>query len=252
MKILDVKVDNVNRPEANAIILDLLKDKKQHLITTPNPEILLAAQKDQEFQNILNEACLALPDGFGLILASLLSGEILKERVCGSDFILDICAAAEKMKKSIFLLGAEEGIAAKAGAEINTKYPFLKISGTEKGIKLQVKSCKLKVDSAKNEELLARINLAKPDILFVAFGQVKQERWIAENLPNLPSVKIAMGVGGAFDFIAGIVPRAPIWMRQLGLEWLWRLIKEPRRFKRIFNAVVKFPLHVFISKIMVK
>jgi N-acetylglucosaminyldiphosphoundecaprenol N-acetyl-beta-D-mannosaminyltransferase len=245
MKILDVKVDNLSRELALAKVVEFLKDDQQHIITTPNPEIILEAQKDEEFKKILNQADLALPDGFGLLLVSKILGEPIKERVTGTDFMQDICALAEKMEKSVFLLGGQEGVASQAALELSRQYPLLKIVGAEMGINFSDYNSQFPI--AENNKLIKNINRLRPDIIFVAFGHKKQEKWIAENLKKIPSVKIAMGVGGAFDFIAKVVPRAPFWMRRLGLEWLFRFIKQPWRWRRIYRAVIEFPITVIMK-----
>lgn len=246
MQILGVKVDNITHEEALAKVLDFFQNG-QHIITTPNPEFILAAREDKEFKDILNRADLALPDGFGLILMSRLLGKPLREQICGSDFIWNICALAEKENKSIYLVGAQEGVAVKAANNLRGKYPQLKIVGAEIGLRLGVND---QSDALhENQQLITRINAVQPDIIFVAFGHGKQEKWIAGNLSKLPSVKIAMGIGGSLDFIADLIPRAPLWMRQLGIEWLWRLIQEPQRWCRIYRAVIKFPILVLKEKI---
>lgn len=249
MQILGVKVDNISHEEALAKVLDFFQNG-QHVITTPNPEFILAAQEDKEFKNILNRADLALPDGFGLILMSRLIGTPLKEQICGSDFIWNICALAEKENKTVYLLGAQEGVAIKAAENLREQYPQLKIVGAEMGLRLGINDQSDALHG--NQQLIARINAVQPDIIFVAFGHGKQEKWIAENLSKLPSVKIAMGVGGSLDFIANVVPRAPLWMRQIGCEWLWRLIQEPRRWHRIYRAIIKFPITVILEGIAKK
>ncbi|MDP3245104.1 MAG: WecB/TagA/CpsF family glycosyltransferase [bacterium] len=247
MQILDVKIDNLSRLEAVVAVEKFLTDGQQHLITTPNPEIILAARADKEFKNILNQADLNLPDGFGLILASYLLGQPLKQQICGSDFIFDLAALAEKENKKIFLLGGEDEIAKRAGETLLKKFPRLQIVGAEQGIQPLTTHYSLQTNPAMNETLLIRINAVQPDILLVAFGQIKQEKWLAQNLAKMPSVKVAMGVGGTFDFLAGKIARAPLFLRQIGLEWLWRLLKEPKRAKRIFRAVIQFPVLVIFS-----
>jgi N-acetylglucosaminyldiphosphoundecaprenol N-acetyl-beta-D-mannosaminyltransferase len=247
MKILNVKIDNVSNKEALKKVIEFLQDG-QHIITTPNPEMILDAQNDGDLKNILNQADLALPDGFGLILASKFLRQPLKERISGVDFMQDICALAEEMRKSVFLVGGKNGVAAKAAASLVKKYPQLKIADAEsEGLEWQIKNNKWYIEPDRNHELIEHINVSGPDIIFVAFGHNKQERWIAENLTKIPSVKIAMGVGGAFDFIAGMVSRAPVWMRKIGLEWFWRLLKQPWRIKRIFNAIIVFPIQVIFN-----
>jgi N-acetylglucosaminyldiphosphoundecaprenol N-acetyl-beta-D-mannosaminyltransferase len=215
-----------------------------HYIVTPNPEFLLAAQQDEEFFYILNKADIAVPDGVGLSLAALTMGKVLK-RISGIDLIYDICQIAAEKGKSIFLLGGGEGVAARAAKQLQKLYPNLKIVGAETGLKpdeWEIKGGLWTKGEVRSKKLEVRINESNSDILFVAFGHVKQEKWIWHSLKNLPSVKIAMGVGGSFDFIAGNIKRAPKVLRMLGLEWLWRLLQEPRkRLPRIFNAVIKFP-----------
>ena len=138
----------------------------------------------------------------------------------------------KESKKRIFLLGAEEGIAEDAAKKLKAN-----IVGTHSGSP--------KVEDEK--EIIEKLNRLKPEILFIAYGAPAQELWIARNLKKIPSVKLAMGVGGSFDFIAGKTKRAPKWMQKLSIEWLYRLIKEPRRIKRILNATVRFPI-TFLKK----
>lgn len=218
--ILGVKVDNITRQQAIERVGLLLLGSGQHLITTPNPEFIVAAQKDEEFREILNQASLALPDGVGLLFAGCVLGVPLKERIAGSDFVWDIARLAAGGGYSMQLIGAGQGIAQKAGEQLQKKIPRLKIVTSQ------------------------------PDILLVALGHRKQEKWIAAHLPEMPSVKIVMGVGGVFDFLAGRVRRAPVVMRALGLEWFWRLFLEPRRLPRIFRAVVVFPILVIRKRLL--
>jgi len=215
---------------------------KQHKIFTPNPEMLVDAQKDEYFKQVLNSGDLNVCDGFGL---SLVSGV---PRYPGVELMLDICALAEKEGRSVYLLGSgDKTVISNLQLIIKEKFPNLKIVGSHPGHKLQVTSYKLQVDKEQNDELIANIILSAPDILFVAFGHNKQEKWIEKNLKNLPSVKIAMGVGGSFDFISGKVKRAPLLIRKIGLEWMWRVVLEPKRLRRILNATVKFTYLVIKS-----
>ena len=177
------------------------------------------------------------------------------EKIPGVDLMLDICELAEKENKSIYLLGSGSDEVVKKTADVlQEKLPLLNIVGYNSGPKLQVIptghppsgiSYKLQVDKDKNEDTIYDIIIKAPDILFVAFGHGKQEKWIYENLVDLPSVKIAMGVGGSFDFISGKTKRAPVWMRKVGLEWLYRLVREPKRLFRIWKAVVVFLFYSF-------
>ncbi|KKR06964.1 MAG: teichoic acid biosynthesis protein, N-acetylglucosaminyldiphosphoundecaprenol [Candidatus Peregrinibacteria bacterium GW2011_GWC2_39_14] len=251
--ILDVPFDKKTKQEALNVILSWLKENKKCHIATPNPEFLLEAQKNQRFKKILNETDLNIPDGIGILWAAtylqnpkLLKGikllisllfhqksckKILKERVSGADLMLDICEKVANTPHKIFLLGACEGIAKKASENLLKQFPALKIVGTYAG-------------NPNEKNLVEKINSSKANIIFVAYGAPKQEIWIHENLPKLTNVKLAMGVGGAFDFIAKSKKRAPKFMRNIGLEWLFRLIQEPKRIKRIWNAVIKFPYTV--------
>lgn len=261
IKILDVKIHQVTYKEALQEAIKLSKGKSSTYITTPNPEILLEAQKNSEFKKILNNSKLNIPDGTGLLWAAnyqtrldykTLAGYIitwlytlllsifirpstpLKERVTGTDLMEGILKESSKEGMRIFLLGAASGIAEKVKTKMEKKYPGLKIVGTSSESK----------EENQEDKLIRAINKSQAEILFVAFGAPHQEMWIARNLPKLTSTRLACGVGGAFDFLSGTSPRAPKFMRNLGLEWLYRLFKQPKRFKRIFNAVIKFPIEI--------
>lgn len=270
IKILNVQFDACSKDEALMRIFDVLERRafesgKQ--IVTPNPEMLLESAKNSKFREALNKAWLSIPDGIGILWACafqnsakrnrnlfrflkaifflicivLFPGRLRKifpERVTGVDLMESICALSVKRgKPEIFLLGAEAGVAQKVQKILEAKYPGIKIVGVFPG-------------SPSEDDFLAIqafVAETRPKILFVAYGAPKQEIWIAEHLSKIPSVKIAMGVGGAFDFIAGMQKRSPKWMQKLGLEWLYRLIQEPSRSKRIWNAVIRFPLAVIKS-----
>jgi len=271
INILGVKIDCIRSNEVLTKIQSWLNKSQKKYIVTPNPEFVIYAQKDQEFKNILNQAALAIPDGIGLLWATkfldlrvkskkfitleifwqylytLLSiifypkycREIIPERVTGIDLIYKISKFCEQKNCSIYLLGAKEGIAKIAASKLKNQFPNLKIAGTFSG----------KPDPKADQKIQAIINYAKPDILFVAFGAPKQEKWIARNLAKLKTVKIAMGVGGAFDFIAGKIKRAPKFFQKRGLEWLWRVAREPWRVPRILTATIKFSRRVLQDKI---
>lgn len=232
MNVLGVKVDNLTPAEALFEARDFLYDGKQHKIFTPNPEMLVKAQKDEYFKKILNTGDLNLCDGFGISLFFKI------KRIPGADFMLELCQLAEKEGRGIYLLGGGANEAAAVG--IKNIFPNLKIAGLDIGSVID----ELKIENAGNDETINKINSAKPDVLFVGFGMGKQEKWIHENLSKMPSVKVAMGVGGSLDFLSGKIKRAPCWMRNIGLEWLYRLFQEPWRFPRILNATIKFLLLV--------
>lgn len=254
--VLGVRVDNLTQEEARQKVRAFLSDGKQHKIFTPNPEMLVKAQKDEYFKKVLNEGDLNLCDGFGL---SLFSGA---PRITGVDFMLELCALAEEQGRSVYLLGSgSDEVVKKTAEELTKKFPNLKITGYDKGpiidenVKFQMPNSKsnnnvtMESPTASRDPDLGSGQFNNVDILFVAFGMGKQEKWIYENLSEMPGVKIAMGVGGAFDYISGAVPRAPGFMRAFGLEWMYRLIRQPRRIKRIINATVKFVYLILKEKI---
>jgi len=239
--ILGVLIDKLSLEQVLRKVEEFLSDGKKHYIVTPNPEFIMLARQDEEFKNILNQADIAIPDGFGLILASWWLGDRIKKRVTGVELVWELVRLAADKGYSIYLLGGKEGVAKLAQGKLKEKFPELRIVGAETGMQ----NYEFRII---NYELINRINKTSPDILLVAFGQGKQEKWIYYNLPKLGSVKLAIGVGGTFDYLAGRTRRAPCILRRLGLEWLWRLIIEPWRWKRIIRATILFPLAVLRGK----
>ena len=262
--ILGIKIDNLAKSEILAKISEFLRFGAGHLIITPNPEMLVDAEYDWFFKQALNKADLAVADGFGLSLAGqYLYGEKLT-RLAGTDLMEKICEIAAEQEKMVYLVGGKEGIAEKAAEKLQKKYTGLKVVGAEKGIIFQCHPAEKGernleneylvcqgFDVEENNKLLGRIHAVAPDIIFVAFGHSKQEKWLAGFLPCLPSVKIGIGVGGAFDYISGQVRRAPKFARFLGLEWLCRLLSQPWRVKRIWKAIISFGLLVKDYKIQI-
>lgn len=248
MRILGTQIDAIWRKEALDRVREMMSGDLQHHIVTPNPEMLVRAAQDPEFQKILNQASLRLPDGFGLQLASLLGGEIIPERITGTDFLDDLICLADETGHRVCFLGGENDVAVRAREHFVGRYPSLQIVHAESGGEIIPSPSRGEGqgEGAWQTEpgLLDRIRSVEPHILVVGLGHEKQEKWIADHLAQLPSVKIAMGVGGALDFWAGRVRRAPRWLRRIGLEWLWRLIVEPRRWRRIVIAVFIFPILV--------
>jgi len=195
---------------------------EKYYIVTPNPELLVIAARDNKYKKILNEARLALPDGIGVILAGKLLGKNISTRITGVDLMENLCKRVAEKPITVGFLGGGPGVAEKTSECLQKKYPGLKVAFADS-----------ELNSKNLKHYKSRIKGQIPilDILFVAFGSPKQELWISQNLKKLP-VKVAIGVGGAFDFISGKVKRAPIWMRKLGLEWIFRLIIQPWRIKR--------------------
>jgi len=198
-------------------------DGARHVCTV-NPEFIMIAQGDPIFFNILNRAEICVPDGIGLLWASRHVGAPLPERVTGSDGVPLIARHAAQNGWKLYLLGAAEGVAERAARFLREQHPQLLITGVYGG----------SPDEAEEDEIVARINASGADILLVAYGAPQQDLWIARNLPRL-EVSMAMGVGGALDFIAGVVPRAPYWMRDRGMEWLYRLLRQPWRLRRMLR-----------------
>lgn len=243
------------------------QEHKKHMIVTPNPEMVVYSQKHEDFKKVLNSASLAVPDGIGILWAahylSLPKAKnkflgmlkvigslfqvffkmkaiyrVFPARVTGADLLFRIVEESQKKGWRIYLLGAAPGIAGIAIDRLTKKYPKAIFAGSFAGTPAQTHE----------DELCERINSAQPDILFVAYGSPAQEEWIHRNLDKLSSAKVAIGVGGAIDFAAGKAKRAPKLLQKLGLEWFWRLLTQPRRIKRIWNATFVFVKLIFRLK----
>lgn len=230
--ILDVPIDSVTHAEAIARTREMALSDRQHHIMTPNPEMLVEAQRNPAFLSLLQRTDLNIPDGAGLLFAARLLGASLPERVTGVDLVTSM--TGELDLQPVFFLGAAEGVAATAAKTLQSMNPALVVAGTYAGGPSQ----------EEEEEIVRRIHVSGARTLFVAYGAPAQDLWIDRVLSRLPSVRVAMGVGGAFDFLAGTTQRAPVLLQRMRLEWLWRLIHEPRRLPRIFRAVVVFPFLV--------
>ncbi len=234
--ILGVPVDDIH-PVELAEILRRFSRSSRHQIVTINPEIIMEARAHPAFCDALHHADLALADGFGVLLAGQYLGQPIKYRFTGVQLLHDLARLASDSGRSVYLLGGLKGVAQSAAAVLKKKYPNLKIAGAD----TELRWWGWRID---DRTLRHRINQSKPDYLFIAFGAPKQELWIARNLPRLKTVKIAVGVGGTFDMLARPRLRASKPLRQVGLEWLWRLIRQPWRWSRIITATIRFPLAV--------
>ena len=224
-EILGVRFDDLTQQEAAQQGRQLLEEDKFHYVVTPNPEFLLAAEKDPEFRRVLNAADLVLPDGIGVVYSAKILGTPLKERVPGIEFAEAMLSALNEMGGRLYLLGAKPGVAEEAGRRICARYPALVLCGTHDGY-------------FKDEQaILPEIAAAKPDLLFVCLGAPKQEKWMAR-WGRHTGAKLAIGLGGCLDVFAGNVQRAPERWQKLGLEWAYRLKKEPKRIGRM----AKLPL----------
>jgi len=222
VEILGVRVDDVTHAEALDRCRTLIADPQPRYVVTPNPEFVVLARRDEEFRRILNASDLAIPDGGGLLLAARLFGRPLREQVRGTDLCYLLIEEAARRGWRLFLLGAAPGVAEESAQRLTTRYSGLQVAGTFAG------------DASANGDAETRGAVERAgrcDVLFVAYGAGKQERWIDRNLRHL-DVGVAMGVGGVLDFMSGRVRRAPYVMRRLGVDWLWRLAVQPRRIRR--------------------
>lgn len=223
--ILGVRFDDVSRQEAAQLGAAMLEQDQFHYVVTPNPEFILAAEKDADFRQVLNSADLVIPDGIGVVYSAKILGTPLKERVPGIEFAADMLAQLDQMGGRLYLLGAKPGVAQEAGRRILERHPNIVLCGTHDGY-------------FKDEEaVLLEVAAARPDLLFVCLGAPKQEKWMAR-WGRHTGARLAIGLGGALDVFAGNVERAPESWRKLGLEWAYRLKKEPKRAGRM----AKLPL----------
>ena len=270
--VLGVQISAVTTPEALNRVADLVKDKKDHYIVTPNPEFVMQALKDGGFREVINRADMALADGIGILWAAyylsipigsflpltkvqtviqlFLTGlsivlnpkmltKVIPERITGADMLWEISKLASERGWNIFLLGAAPGVAYEASRKLQLLYPELKVADVMPGPPYESEA-----------EVIARIRLVKPKFVFLAFPAREQLRWMQTYTGKLGGVTM-MGIGGAFDFIAEATPlnspvkdskarRAPKWLQDRGLEWLWRYLIQPWRRERIKTATIDF------------
>lgn len=234
--ILGIPVHRVTMGETLRRVQRFMEEPRLHQIVTVNPEFVMAARQDAAFRRILQEADLCPPDGVGMLYAARWYGRPLPERVPGSELVYHLAALAARQGWRLFLLGAAPGVAEEAAAALRDKSPELVIAGTYAG----------SPSPAENEAIVRRINESRADLLYVAYGAPRQDKWIARNREALATVRVALGVGGALDFVAGRAVRAPRWLQDLGLEWLHRLLREPWRWRRMM-ALPHFALKVLVS-----
>lgn len=229
VRVLGVEIDNFNMDGAVKKAEEILASRGPGLIVTPNPEMIMAAQKDIELTGIINNASMSVADGVGLMIAGRIVGKKFKSRIAGIDLMLKLAGISRDKGYRLFLLGGREGVAEKAAENLNGN-----VVGTFHGYSM---NDWLVIDTIRN---------AKPDILFVGLGSPKQEKWASKHLKEL-GVPLVMCVGGSLDVIAGRVWRAPLFMRRIGLEWFWRLITEPRRWRRMI-VLPRFIIRVIMSR----
>lgn len=233
IRFLNTQVDNLTMTEAINEIDKLVQKRVPSYVVTPNVDHIVKLEKDEEFKNVYKNADLILTDGMPLIWISKLKGNPIKEKVSGSDLFPKVCKLASDKGYSIFLLGAAEGVADKAAEKLKNKYKGLNIAGTYSP------SYGFEKKNDEIEKIIKIINECKPDILAVGLGAPKQEKFLYKYKDKL-NVPISLAVGASIDFEAGNIERAPIWMQKSGLEWFYRLCKEPKRmFKRYIIDDIK-------------
>lgn len=234
MDILGILIDILTREGVLTRVDDFLEEPHFHRIATVNPEFLLLSERSETFRRALLDADLRIADGFGIVLAGLLHGKYVR-RFPGADLMEEIFRSAEKKNQSVYLAVRKDGLSSYEDIKgmLQKKYPNLEINGTDIDLKIH--------DSPRlpdGQEFLIRDSIA-----FCNFGAPEQEIFL-NSLKDQNNIRLAMGVGGSFDYLTGRQKRAPKYMRAIGLEWLWRLILQPQRFKRIWNTVFIFPLRI--------
>ena len=267
INVLGTPIKQVKKEQFLFTVKETIKQQQKLQVATINAEFLVKAQNDQAFFEIL-QSSFNITDSIAIMWAAfflkitsskylflrvllkiilflptiilipigVLLYRVIPERLAGADIFWDLIEMAEKYQYKVFLLGAGEGVAQKTKLILEKKYSRLKIVGAEMG------------DNLTAEKLREKIKNSQANLLFVAYGAPKQEKWIKENLSQLNNGVVAIGVGGTFDFVSGQIKRAPVWVRKIGFEWLYRLIQEPKkRFKRIVVAVFIFPWLVLIK-----
>ncbi len=283
--ILGVQIDNLTFAQTLAKVETLINEGGAHYIVTPYAESIVRAQQDQEFREIINKADLAVPDGISLLMAAkylqqcngettkqsgqkrswqrswpcLLIGlktglsvffnrsyfDVIPETVKGTDLTAALCVRAAEKGWKVMFLGGWHGAAERAAKIIKQQYPNLTIDSMAGSDNVTSESEEAWANTK------ARLSQFRPNLLFVSYGPVRQEKWITHHLSDL-STNVVIGVAGAFDMLSGLKPRAPLFMRGIGLEWLWRLWLEPLRLKRILTAFPYFPLLVFRRSLVSK
>lgn len=232
--VLGVPIDVLTMETAVATMQELcMRETGCAHVMTPNSEMLVEAVRNPSFHAVLCSANLAIPDSAGIAWAMRYCGSADARRVPGVDAFAAFCRTLDA-SVPVFFLGAEEGVAERAATMLQRQNPSLCIAGTYAGTPSDPDA----------PEILKRIRSSGARVLLVAYGAPQQDLWIHRHMSALPAVRLAAGVGGSFDFWAGRQVRSPMWMRRMGLEWCWRLFKQPKRLPRIFRAVVVFPLLV--------
>ena len=236
VNILGVDVDAVTMAEAVDVVRRAMDTRAGVMVATANAEMLMRATHDEELRRILNASALVVPDGAGTVWAARHLGHAMPERVAGYDLAQELLRCAPAEGRRVYFFGSAPGVAEKAKAKAEQLYPGIEIVGVRNGF----------FSPADNAAIIAEIRAARPELLLVALGVPKQEKWIAAHLAEL-DVPVAIGVGGTLDVMAGVMKRAPYWMQRAKLEWLFRGLMQPKRAGRLL-ALPKFVLKVHASR----
>ena len=232
LTLLNVEFLNIDMPQALLLIKQAIQTKTQKTVYFINADCLNKTSNDKDYLQILNQGDYIFPDGSGVKLGSKIIGEKVIANINGTDLLPELCKLAIENNFSLYLLGAKPGVAAKMKKKLQQQFKGLKIAGEQHGY----------FNANDEQKIITKINNSTVDILLVAYGAPSQEKWIHSHRKELYA-KIIIGVGGLFDFYSGNIPRAPLWLRQRGLEWTYRLYQEPRRmFKRY---IIGNPLFIY-------
>ena len=249
LSIMGVRIDNKSMDEVLQTVEDKLSKEEKYIIYTPNTEIIMMCQNDAEFLNYMNKSDINIPDGIGLVYASKIKNHPLKGKVAGFDLSMKLLELAEKKSLKLYTVGGKPGVAEDALKNVHEKYPNINIVGSHHGY---FKGAHLGQGGHEEElKVVEEINNLEPDILFVGFGAKKQEQWIEYN-KDLLNANIIIGNGGTLDGLAGLVKRAPDIFIKLGLEWFYRLIKDPKRITRQIVLPIFMMKVIFGNKDIVK
>jgi N-acetylglucosaminyldiphosphoundecaprenol N-acetyl-beta-D-mannosaminyltransferase len=235
-RVLGVRVDCIDMEAALARIESFVDAGGRHLVATVNPEFVMKARDDRQFGRVLESADLCLADGSGVVWAARRQGCALKGPVTGVDLIPPLAALCVRRNFGLFLLGAAPGVADDLARQLKEKHPGLRVA-THSGSPAP----------SSDEETIRLIEAERPQVLLVAYGAPKQELWVDRMGDRLAGVAVAIGVGGSFDYLTGRVPRAPLWMRRVGMEWLFRLAIQPWRIRRM-AVLPAYALRVFRAR----
>lgn len=243
VKICNTEIDNLDFVSAIKEIEQLIRSKSSTFVVTPNVDHIIKLNKDREFKTIYNEASLILADGQPILWAAKFLGTPIKEKISGSDLFPKLCEVSTVKGYKLFFLGGREGAALKAAEVLKGKYPNMQIVG------IYSPPFGFENDEIENNKIIQMIKESTPDILFIGLGAPKQEKWIYKHKYQY-HVPVSIGIGVSFEFVAGMVRRAPVWMQKTGLEWFWRLMMEPKRlWKRYLIDDMQFLALVLEQKL---